>query len=315
MPKIACLNADLDGLAHYAAIHGLSPAVLDPAGADAVARLAPLRLSELFAAASICGTFFAVGEDVPASSSAAAALRRAALAGHEIGNHTRSHPYDLVRLSPSRIQAEVEGGAAAIAEATGKRPVGFRAPGYTLSATVLRSVVESGHAYDSSVFPALPYYLGKAAVMALRGLSGRPSRAILDRPRALLAPTGPYRPAAGEPYARGRLPLWELPITVEPWTRFPFIGTFLTTLPWPAVDALWKRVRHLPFLNVELHGIDVMDASDGVGPALAAAQRDLALPAGRKIERLTLLAKRLASEFEVVTLGQAAARFSAAGVL
>ncbi len=316
MERLACINVDLDGLGHYAAIHGLPDSVLGPGGADAVARLAPGRLCELLAGvgSGLPGTFFAIGEDLASREApAASALRTVAASGHEIGNHTLRHRYDLVRLPEAAIVSEVRGGAEAVAAAVGVRPVGFRAPGYTLSRALLAAALETGHRYDSSTYPAVPYYLAKAAILGAQRVAGRRSRAILDRPRVLVAPAEPYRPSRSEPYARGDLPIWELPVTTAPWTRFPFIGTFVATLPGPAVDALYRQVRRRPFLNLELHGVDLMDASDGAGERLPRVQRDLAVPASRKIERLRALFSRIAADYEVVTLAEAAERLARSG--
>ncbi len=323
MERIACVSIDLDALRHYAAIHGLTASSLPPEAEEAVATKAPPRLGELLRAVGAPGTFFAVGDDLlpgpgdPAGGEApvpprpgARALREATQAGHEIGNHTLHHRYDLVRLPAKRLAAEVEGGARAIAEAVGVRPTGFRAPGYTLTAPLLRAVVEAGHSYDSSSFPAAPYYLAKAGVMGAMRLSGRRSGAILDRPRVLAAPPLPYRPSVDEPYARGELPLVELPIATEPVTRLPFIGTTAVSLPIPALRALYLAVRRRPFLNLELHGVDLLDQSDGAGEPLARRQRDLRLPAAAKLERLRALLGWLADDYRLTTLADAARAFA-----
>jgi peptidoglycan-N-acetylglucosamine deacetylase len=146
-------------------------------------------------------------------------------------------------------------------------------------------------------------------VMGALALTGRRSRSVLDRPRVLAAPLLPYRPDPDEPYRAGDGAVPELPITVEPLTRFPFIGTFVATLPAGVVDVLYRRVARQPFLNLELHGIDLVDESDGAGPALARAQRDLRVPAARKQARLAELLGRIRGEYDVVTLLQASATF------
>lgn len=56
-----------------------------------------------------------------------ALARRVASAGHEIGNHTRSHR-KLHRLGPRSIRAEIVGGHQDIMEITGEIPRAFRAP-------------------------------------------------------------------------------------------------------------------------------------------------------------------------------------------
>ena len=69
-------------------------------------------------------TFFLVGAAVRRHPDTA---RRIAAAGHEIGNHTRSHR-KLHRLGPAGTRAELVGGHQDIVEVTGEIPRGFRAP-------------------------------------------------------------------------------------------------------------------------------------------------------------------------------------------
>lgn len=318
--RTACVSIDLDGLGHYAAIHGLGPEVLGRGGADAVARIAPERFCELLGEIGACGTLFAVGDDLlrrrrsakasdseegPMTALAGAApLARASAMGHEIGNHTLHHRYDLTALPLEKIAREVHGGAKAIAAVIGKRPVGFRAPGYALSAALLSVVHDAGHSYDSSAFPAVPYYLAKAGIMGALWLRGRSSTALLDRPRVLGAPVLPYRPAESEPYARGHSPLWEIPISTVPRSRIPFIGTAVVSLPVPALAVLYRAVRRRSSLNLELHGVDLLDASDGFGSRLAQAQGDLRIPVSRKLDRLRRLLRRIRDDYEIVTLAE-----------
>lgn len=298
---LASLSIDLDGLEHYHRIHGLpGPA---PAGDDPVYGKAVERFGELCARLGLRGTAFCVGRSL-SRPGAAAAVRRLAEAGHELGNHTLSHDYALARAGAEVIAAEVRGGADAVAAAAGRAPTGFRAPGYTLTAPLLAALVEAGYRYDSSAFPALPYYAAKAVVLAAMAAAGRRSHAVLDRPRVLLAPRVPYRPRDGEPYAAGTLPLLELPVTTG-LLGVPIIGTTVASLPALARAAL-AGTRRLPHLNLELHGVDLLDATDA-SPALAARQRDLRVAAAVKIARIEAFVRALAAR-EWVTLHAAAAR-------
>jgi len=310
---LASLSIDLDSLVHYRRIHGLPPVARPET--DPVYTLAAARFGELCDRLGVRGTVFCIGEELanPVHAQAMAAM---AAAGHELANHGFSHDYRMTRTRPAEIAAEVDRAADAIARVAGRRPRGFRAPGYTLSAPLLATLAERRYSYDSSTFPALPYWLAKAGVMALLSLAGRPSRAILDRPRVLFAPRVPYRPRAGEPYARGgqhpadpadRLDLLELPVATG-WLGFPIIGTFVATLPVPLVRLLASRasnVRRRPLLNLELHGVDLLDASE-VPADLSARQRDLRVPATRKIARLEAFAR--SRDREWVTLEEAAER-------
>ena len=173
------------------------------------------RLLALATRARIPLTLFAIGSDL-ARPEAAAKLRAAREAGCEIANHSLDHRYDLVRLGRDRDPAAgARGRASAIERATGVAPVGFRAPGYTITDEVFSVLDELGVAYDSSVFPCPPYWAAKAAAIGLIALRGRTSRSIVDTPAVLAAPTRPYR--IGRPYwQRGRRGLVELPGPGDP---------------------------------------------------------------------------------------------------
>jgi len=304
---LACVNVDLDSLSHYCNLYGLPPSMLSPGAVHAVCREALPRFCELFDQAGVRATFFAVGKDLDDAPSAQA-LREACAAGHEAGNHTFDHDYALTRKAPGTIGDDVARGSKAIERVVGSPPVGFRAPGYTLTAPLVRALVEQGFRYDSSAFPAAPYWALKAGVMGALAALGRESRAILDRPRVLLAPRLPYHPSLDEPYQAGQSELVELPISVHPLTRVPLIGAAITGLPPAAFGLLWRGVAGLPFLNVELHGIDLLDAADVSCPELVAGQRDLAVPISTKRARLKAMLRRMTDGFEVVTLAVASQR-------
>jgi peptidoglycan-N-acetylglucosamine deacetylase len=132
---LGALSIDLDALRQYRRIHGMADA-RPASGADTVYTRAVPRFAELCARLGARGTAFCVGEDL-SHPEAANAIRDLAAAGHEIGNHTWSHDYALVRRDAATIAAEVRHGAEAVAAACGRRPAGFRAPGYALSAPLL----------------------------------------------------------------------------------------------------------------------------------------------------------------------------------
>jgi hypothetical protein len=300
--RAAALSVDLDSLDCYHRLHGLAP---PRGGADPVYGKAAERFGDLCGRLGIRGTVFAIGERL-ADPAAAAAVRRLAGAGHEVANHTFSHDYALTRRDPSEIASEVRRGAAAVEAATGRAPVGFRAPGYTLTGLLLRELSAQGYRYDSSALPAAPYWLAKAATVALLALSGRRSAALVDRPRVLFAPRGPYHPSGREPYARGELSLLELPVTTGPF-GVPLLGTVLAALPFRVARALLAGAGSLPLVNLELHGVDFLDASDA-STELARRQRDLCIPAAVKLGRLEALLKQLGREW--LTLEGAAVRLA-----
>ncbi|MCP3167553.1 polysaccharide deacetylase family protein [Myxococcus qinghaiensis] len=309
--RLASISVDLDSLPHYCRIHGLPESLLDARARSLVHAVAVPRFRELLDTLGAPGTFFAIGEDLDADAVASAGMRAAHEAGIEVASHSHAHDYALTRRGPAAILEDLRRADAAILAATGARPEGFRAPGYTLNADLYAATVELGYRYGSSAFPAAPYYAAKAAVMGALSLLGRPSRSVLDTPGVLLAPRTPYRPDPARPYRRGSGPVLELPMAVTPALRFPFIGTFATTLPLRTLRGAWRAFRRDAFFNFELHGVDVLDATDGIPDVLVRQQRDLRVSASQKLERLREIFGWLKSECDVVTLRDAAGRLSA----
>ena len=266
------MSVDLDEIPNYFAIHGLP--VPDGPESTLVYDVAVERLTGLAADLGVPLTLFAVGGDL-ARPGAASKLAAAHAAGCEVGNHTLDHRYDLVRLGRDAIRRQVHEGASAIERATGAAPTGFRAPGYTITDEVFDVLGELGVGYDASVFPCPAYYAAKAAKIGLISLRGRTSRSIVDTPAVLAAPTRPYR--VGRPYHTKGRGLVELPVQVTRVARLPFIGTFVTNWGPAVATRLTRGCIGEPFVNLELHGIDVLDASDGL-EALRPHQPDVRVP-------------------------------------
>jgi hypothetical protein len=318
--RVCSLSVDLDPLGCYYRIHALGDAPRDLR--DVILRRCLPRFAELFARRRIRATLFVVGQDLDvatgggAARAARAQLGELARAGHELGNHSYGHLYELARTPRATVAAEIERAHQLIGEVAGAPPVGFRAPGYDVSPVMIDELMRLGYRYDSSIFPAPGYYAAKAVVMGALALAGRKSGAVLTNPRALLAPADPYRPDPGAPWRRGQAPLVELPIAVTPWGRTPAIGTSLLLAPH-ALRAHWlEAMRGRPFFNFELHGIDLCDADqDGIPGELVARQPDLRAPLARKLRALEATLDRLALDYDVATLAEVAARVQREGAL
>lgn len=315
MPRCA-VSIDVDALACYYRIHGLGRAPL--ALRDVILRRAVPRFAEVLGRARVPATFFLVARDLdpaapgagePGNDVAAARALVAQLAadGHELGNHSYSHPYEMARLSSARVGGEIERAHHILGALAGAPVVGFRGPGYDLSVAMLGHLVRLGYRYDSSLFPAPGYYLAKAAVMAALALTGRPSGAVLTNPRALLAPPEPYRPDIRAPWRRGQAPLVELPVAVTPLGRVPAIGTSLLLAPDLVRAGMIAAMRRRSLFNFELHGIDLVDAeADRIPPELVRRQPDLRVPLTVKLRRLESMLARIGRRFEICTLRDAA---------
>lgn len=306
-PRIASLSVDLDEIPCYAAIHGL--AMPEDASRDAVYAFAVERLANLFADERVDATFFVIGADVERRENSSV-LRGLATAGHELGNHSFHHRYDLTRLGRETIRDEIDAATHVIEANTGATVEGFRAPGYTITDEVFGVLSELGFAYDSSVFPCPAYYGAKTSAIGWIRVRGRKSRSIVDDPRVLTAPADPYK--VHTTYWKRGNGLLELPIGVtRDFTgRLPYIGTSVALSGDTGAKWLTKAIAGRPLVNLELHGIDASDAVDDGLTWLAPHQPDLRKTAREKLSALRTAIRTLReSGYEFRTLIRASKSF------
>jgi peptidoglycan/xylan/chitin deacetylase (PgdA/CDA1 family) len=300
---LCSVSIDLDEIACYTQIHG----VVGAAECHAVYDVALARIRAFAADASLPLTLFVIARDLDRSQNVES-LKGLLADGHEVGNHSLDHLYDLTRREEFERKRQVETATERLHQALGVRPTGFRAPGYTVTDDLLDVVQACGLSYDSSVFPCPPYYAAKAARLFSMKLGGQSSRAILDTPRVLRAPTTPYR--VGRPYWGPGNGLLELPIQVAGPLRVPFIGTSLGILGPSAARLLTRSLLGTPMVNLELHGIDFLEARD-VPEGLRAVQPDLRIPVARKLDAFSAVLELLKKHgYGVVRLDEAARAFS-----
>jgi hypothetical protein len=300
IPRFCSVSVDLDGLRFYEQIHGVAPSNSRcPVYSTAVDRLGTWARS-----LSIPLTWFVVGRDAR-SDEVASRLRERFLAGDELGNHTEHHHYDLTHRPYAEQEQEVTLNERRLCDITGQRRFGFRAPGYRIARDLVDILSANRALYDSSLFPCPPYYAAKALILLKHRLTGQRSRAVLDRPEVLAAPRTPHRlDGCLRPADHGLL---ELPISVTPGLNLPFIGTTLTLVGIGGVKLLSFSMRNQAFVNLELHGIDALDARDGLEHLLS-VQPGLRTPSDAKLRALTIAVTALRDfGFRFVTLRDMAA--------
>lgn len=307
MTRLAALSVDLDEVYEYAAIHGLD---VPRASRRAIYEFALPRFEAFFAELGVPATFFVIGRDVDGNE---AALKRLVDAGHELGNHTQNHRYDLSRLTRPAQASELSIAKARIEAASGGEVVGFRAPGYVISETTFEVLEAQGYRYDSSVFPCPAYYGAKNLAIGLYGLraalgKGKASQSLVDVPQVLKASPNPYR--RGRPYWTKGQGIVELPIAVTRGLRLPFIGTSVALAKPVVADTLAQGMIGRPFVNLEMHGIDLSDADEDGLKWLAPHQPDLRRSAADKWRSLETVVRRLqGAGYRFVTLAEAAEHF------
>ncbi|MBA9001759.1 MULTISPECIES: polysaccharide deacetylase family protein [Thermomonospora] len=99
------------------------------------------QILDLLAEHRVTATFFVVGEMVREYP---LITRRIVEAGHQICNHTMSHPSPFDRIGSRRIRREIAEAHERIAQATGVTPKFFRAPGGAWSKQVFETTAEFG---------------------------------------------------------------------------------------------------------------------------------------------------------------------------
>lgn len=105
------------------------------------------------------GTFFVIGEAVAGNERI---LRRIRAEGHEIGNHTMTHPR-LDTVPRRRVKQEIERCSAAVENAIGVAPTVFRPPGFGYNAAVLEVARALGFARVVLASAATDDYLRETA--------------------------------------------------------------------------------------------------------------------------------------------------------
>lgn len=174
----------------------------------------------------IRSTLFVVGNDFmePANQGA---IRSMAEAGHEVANHTMTHAQGFRLLSTEEKETEIAGMETICERVIGRRPLGFRSPGWNMGDDALPILKRRGYLYDSSVHPTSLMPLLK--FLHWRAQSGcMPiERTTMGHMKYMFAPITPYRTSMRGFSSKGSDGILEFPLTVMPFIRLPFFATFL----------------------------------------------------------------------------------------
>ena len=213
------------------------------------------RVLELLDSLGAKATFFVLGMT---ARNHPERVRELAARGHDIAAHGLDHR-PVFSQTRDEFRRDVEGSLELIESLTGRRPVGYRAPAFSLTretAWAFELLAELGIRYDSSLYDS-PRHRRR-----LRGIPAAPCRIEL-------------------PSGRG---LWELPITVARWgpVRVPVGGgSYWRVLPPAALQTCLERGTASDWLPLYFHPYECDD-------------RPLNLPLGRNP---TLAQRTLAASY------------------
>jgi hypothetical protein len=259
----------------------------------------------------IKATLFMVGEDFrrPADHNV---IRAVAAAGHEIANHTSTHAQGFRLLSASEKEAEIAGMEDACYGLLGKRPTGFRSPGWNMGDDAIEILQRRGYLYDSSVHPMSLTPLFKFLHWWNTSDRTGGDRTTLGHLGYMFAPLKPYRSDARRLARRGATGIVELPLTVVPVVRFPFWATLLLASGFDLFSNCYHILRSLRWpIQYQFHLSDFVDynhpdladqvpsAHDGVYVPQA-----LRVPLAKKLELFDRAVDLIACDYSFVTLDE-----------
>ena len=267
--RIASLSLDLDNKWSYLKTHGDEGWEEYPSYLDLVVP----RVLETLEKIGLRITFFVVGRDA-ASFENRAALQAIVDAGHEIGNHSYNHEPWLHLYEPGQIEDELSKTEAAIADATGEKPIGFRGPGYSCSPELLANLSRRGYLYDASKLPTFIGPFARAYYLLSSGLE-KEERAkrkqLFGSLSEVFCPLEPFRWTWQTAQSNDAPnPLVEIPVTTMPYFRMPFHFSYLLYMYQysPRIARFYWRTSLLlcRWSGVEpsllLHPLDFLDAKD-----------------------------------------------------
>jgi polysaccharide deacetylase family protein (PEP-CTERM system associated) len=227
-------------------------------------------------------TFFILGKFAERHPSVVRALHKA---GHEIGSHGYGHE-ELFKIGCDKFAEDLRRSTAIIAEATGTRPTGYRAPDFSIvgeSLWALDVLAEAGYLFDSSIFP-----IGKARY----GIAGWPRHAVRVK-------------------LKSGATLVELPIaTLEQWGRRLAIGGggYARLMPAPLLVRVLRKacrqVRSPPVYYCHPYEIDAGEFRRLALPVPLKVRLHQGLGRSRTIGKL----RRILKGFDCVCLGESIAR-------
>ena len=160
------------------------------------------RVLEMLQEQGVRGTFFVLGL---AAEKAPHLVRRIAEAGHEVQSHGYGHQ-EVFKLTRQQFHDDVVRARSLLEDLAGREVVGYRAPSFSIDERTPWAwdvLAETGHQYDSSVFPIKMRRYGIDNYPAGPHIVSTPAgRKIVEAPVAFFTLLGRRMPCAGGGYVR-----------------------------------------------------------------------------------------------------------------
>ena len=207
----------------------------------------------------IRSTLFMVGNDFKHPANHRIIMSMAA-SGHEVANHTMTHAQGFRLLSPEEKEVEIAGMEEICEQVTGRRPRGFRSPGWNIGDDALPILKRRGYLYDSSVHPTFLMPLLK--FLHWRSMSSRNhiERTTMGHLKYMIAPIKPYHTSMRGFASRGGDGIVEFPLTVMPFIRLPFLATSLLAAGLKLFKGIYELLKRMGYpIQFQFHLSDFVD--------------------------------------------------------
>ena len=209
-------------------------------------------------------TIFVIGQDLT-HPAVAERVKFWSGQGHEIGNHSYSHPQNLGSLSYNEIEQEVLKTHEIITRLCGKEPRGFIAPSWATSINLIKILLKNGYLYDTSLVPS--YVLWFAVVQNWWNFKGDSRRKDIlqrkDRLANLAGSRQPYFANESSLTIKQKEGLLILPLPVTPLLRLPCWHTMKFLIPKSMFQYILKScLSNLDHFYYLTHPMDLTDLTD-----------------------------------------------------
>ena len=197
-------------------------------------------------------TFMIIGKDLELPA-CRLFCKKAIAEGHEIANHTWDHLVSFGSVSYEEKKHQILKAHKKIAEVCGKKPVGFRGPGYYQDEEIVTILRKLCYTYDTSVLPGFAQLLMS---MYARVRGGENKDKSFGRSAYIFSPEQQHVICGIKP--NEILP--ELPISVLPFLRLPIHTTFAYVFGEKYQELILRYLKSKPtYIVYVFHAIDFID--------------------------------------------------------
>ncbi len=231
IPK-AVIQVDCDGENALSSYYGMERGK----GADKIYPVL-LRFLDIFNRYGIKATFFVVGKDIEDGMNRRFIVK-ALDAGHELANHTYSHPRFFLKLKKHERIAQILLTQQVLQKHLGVKAYGFRAPNFELDEELIEILSGLGLKYDSSMLstPFSPLLRTVKRCINIVMDNSRTRSGYLGRASFSLAPRSVFIPSKQTVWKKskkmnGGLNVFEVPIVTSPYGRIPCHASYALAYP------------------------------------------------------------------------------------